>query len=73
MTDHGELLVTIERRVYRRAYQDGYADGWRAGAAFQVRSDELTDRTRATIVAGIETFRRDHERRRAALSGGGAR
>lgn len=57
----------------REAYDAGHADGWRAGAAFAARSDELTEQTRATIEASIEAFRADHEKRRNALSGGGAR
>ena len=65
-------LSPDERVSYRAAYGHGYADGWKAGAAFQRRSDELTEQTRATITAGIEAFRADHERRRAAI-GGGAR
>lgn len=66
-------LSPNERVSYRAAYGHGYADGWRAGAAFAARSDELSEQTRATIVAGIEAFRADHEKRRAALQGGGAR
>lgn len=57
----------------RDLYDWGYADGWRAGAAFAVRSDQLNEQTRRTIVANVEAFRADVERRRAALSGGGAR
>lgn len=73
MSDQSELLATIERQVYRGAYGDGYVDGWRAGAAFQVRSDELTEATRRAVLANVAAFREDHEKRRKALSGGGAR
>lgn len=66
-------LSPAERVSYRDAYDHGFADGWRAGAAFERRSEELTEQTRATIRENVERFRADVERRRAALSGGGAR
>lgn len=75
MTNSIDLLdLSPDERVsYRAAYEHGYVDGWRAGGAFMVRSDEITEQTRATISAGVAAFRADVERRRNALSGGGAR